>query len=174
VLVVVLAVLLRLALWWLQARSGAVQPGDPEEYYRAALHLMQGGYHDTGKWLRPPLYPALLALLFTASGVDITRALLIQAVLSGISVPVFGLLAQRLYGRRDVALAAGAGAALFVPLASFGSVLFAEGLFVVLIVLALAQLVRAMGQGWCTPWARGHAGASALRCGVACCWGSRR
>ena len=83
----VLAVGLRLLFWQLQARSGAVQPGDPEEYYRAALHILQGGYHDTGKWLRPPLYPAFLALVFSIVGVDLVRSMLVQAVLSGLSVP---------------------------------------------------------------------------------------
>lgn len=137
-----LAVGLRLVFWQIQARSGAVQPGDPEEYYRAALHILQGGYHDTGKWLRPPLYPAFLALVFSIVGVDLVRSMLVQAVLSGLSVPVFGLLAWRLFGRRDAALVSAGLAAVFVPLASFASVLFAEGLFVVLIVAALAALVR--------------------------------
>lgn len=137
-----LAVGLRLVFWQIQARSGAVQPGDPEEYYRAALHILQGGYHDTGKWLRPPVYPAFLALVFSIVGVDLVRGMLVQAVLSGLSVPVFGLLAWRLFGRRDVALTSAGLAAVFVPLASFASVLFAEGLFVVLIVAALVALVR--------------------------------
>ena len=133
--------------------TATLSPGDPEEYYRAALHIMQGGYHDTGKWLRPPLYPAFLALVFSIVGVELTRTLFVQAVLSGLTVPVSGLLAWRLFGRRDAAFTATILAALFMPLASFGSVLFAEWLFVVLMIAALAAIfdryarrVRAL---WC-------------------------
>jgi|GEM_PF-731650 len=139
-IVIASAIALRIWMWSFQARSGAVPPGDAEEYYRSALHILQGGYYDTGKWLRPPLYPAFLALCFSLFGVDLGRTLLVQAILSGVSVPAFGWLAKRLFGGHSVALLAGLIAALFVPLASFGSVMFAEELFVILIVLALAAL----------------------------------
>ncbi len=161
-LIVIAAVALRLLFWHIQARSGAVQPGDPEEYYRAALHIMQGGYHDTGKWLRPPLYPAFLALVFSIVGVELTRTLFVQAVLSGLTVPVFGLLAWRLFGRRDAAFTATILAALFMPLASFGSVLFAEWLFVVLMIAALAAVVRS-----CDSLRRGDALVCGLLLGLA-------
>lgn len=139
-LITFLAVTLRLWFWSWQAPAGAVQPGDPEEYYRAALHMLQGGYHDTGKWLRPPLYPAFLALMFVLAGVDVRWALLGQAVLTGVGVLAFAWFARRLFASRAVGLISAAIAASFVPLASFGSVLFAEALFVVLIILALALL----------------------------------
>jgi 4-amino-4-deoxy-L-arabinose transferase-like glycosyltransferase len=146
-IVIAVAIGLRIWMWSFQARSGAVPPGDAEEYYRAALHMMQGSYDDTGKWLRPPLYPAFLAFWFSLLGVDLSRTLLAQAILSGLAVPAFGWLAQRLFGRSTVSLLAGLIAALFVPLASFGSVLFAEELFVVLMVLALVALDLAIVQG---------------------------
>jgi 4-amino-4-deoxy-L-arabinose transferase-like glycosyltransferase len=148
-LIVGLAVLLRVWFWSWQAAAGAVQPGDPEEYYRAALHILQGGYHDTGKWLRPPLYPAFLALMFAAGGVDMRWALLGQAMATGIGVLAFAWLGRRLFDSRPVGLLSALIAALFVPLASFGSVLFAEALFVILIVVALALLDKVMGgAGW--------------------------
>ncbi len=156
-LVVLLAVALRLAFWWVQGRSGAVQPGDSEEYYRSALGLLHGGYYDTGKWLRPPLYPALLALMFLIGGVNVSWALFGQAVVTGVGVLAFAALGWQLFERRSVAVLSALMAALFVPLAQFGSLLFAEALFVVLIVLALALLVRASANGrWQT----------ALACGI--------
>lgn len=142
--IVGLAVALRVAFWSFQARSGAVQAGDPEEYYRAALHLLQGGYYDTGKWIRPPLYPLLLALLFRLLGVDVSAAMLAQALLTGVGVLAFGAYAWQRFGRRRTALLAALLAALYLPLASFGSVMFAEGLFVLLMPLALAALDRAI------------------------------
>ncbi|MCG8353904.1 MAG: hypothetical protein MI924_39570 [Chloroflexales bacterium] len=135
VIVVLLAVALRTAFWWFQARSGAVQPGDPDEYYRAALHILNGNYHDDGKWLRPPFYPAFLALMFAIGGISIPFALLGQAILSGIGVLAFVLLGTSLFERHDIGLASGLIAALFVPLASFGSALFAVALLVILVVL---------------------------------------
>lgn len=141
-LVLIQALLLRLAFWWLQGQSSAVPPADPEEYYRAALHIMHGGYHDTGKWLRPPLYPAFLALLFFATGTNVSLALLGQAILSSLGVLAMMVLSHWLFQRFNVALLSGVIAALFVPLASFGSVLFAEALFIALMILALALLVR--------------------------------
>ncbi|MFQ3633826.1 MAG: hypothetical protein SNJ65_19775, partial [Roseiflexus sp.] len=77
--IVLLALVLRLWFWYIQARSGAVPPGDPEEYYRAAVHILHGGYHDTGKWLRPPVYPVFLALLLPLAGMNVAGALLLQA-----------------------------------------------------------------------------------------------
>ncbi len=142
ILVLIQALLLRLAFWWLQGQSGAIPPADPEEYYRAALHIMQGGYHDTGKWLRPPLYPAFLALLFFATGTNVSLALLGQAILSSLGVLTVMVLSRWLFQRFNVALLSGVIAALFIPLASFGSVLFAEALFIALMILALALLVR--------------------------------
>ncbi|MFQ3662223.1 MAG: glycosyltransferase family 39 protein [Chloroflexaceae bacterium] len=146
-LIVALAVSLRVWFWAWQAPAGAVQPGDPEEYYRAALHLLQGGYHDTGKWLRPPLYPAFLALMFALAGVDVRWALLGQAIATGVGVLAFAWLGQRLFASRAVGLLSAALAAVFVPFASFGSVLFAEALFVVLIVMALALIDGAIVTG---------------------------
>jgi hypothetical protein len=149
--VVIVAVLLRVWFWSWQASSGAVQPGDPEEYYRAALHLLQGGYHDTGKWLRPPLYPAFLATMFAIAGIDVSFALLGQALLTGVGVLAFIVLGSWLFERRAVGLLSAFIAATFVPLASFGSVLFAEALFVVLVVLGLALFDRAqLRRTW--PW----------------------
>jgi 4-amino-4-deoxy-L-arabinose transferase-like glycosyltransferase len=143
-IVLVLAVGLRVWMWTFQAQSGAVQPGDPEEYYRAALHILQGGYHDTGKWLRPPLYPGLLALLFSMFGVELPRVLFTQALLAGLAVPAFGWLAYRMFRSELVALVAGFLAAIYIPFVSFSSVLFAEALFIILAVLALAALDRAI------------------------------
>ncbi len=142
--IVAVAVVLRVAFWWFQARGGAVQSGDPEEYYRAALHLLQGEYYDTGKWIRPPLYPLFLTLLFLLGGVDTARAMLLQAIATGAGVLVFYAYSRQRFQRRDVAYASAIIGALFVPLASFGSAMFAEGLFVLLMVAVLALLDRAI------------------------------
>ncbi len=145
--IIILAVALRVGLWWWGARSGAVPPGDPEEYYRAAVRILQGGYDDAGKWLRPPGYPALLALLLPLAGMDVARATLIQSALMGLGALAFYAFGRQVLGRHDVGLLAGLLAALFVPLAAFGSALYAEALFVTLMVLGLTALDRAAQAG---------------------------
>jgi hypothetical protein len=129
-----LAIGLRVGFWWMQSRSGAVQPGDSTEYVQGALHLLLHGDYATGpKWLRPPLYPLFLAVTFVLSGIDLSRAMLLQALVTGLGVLPFAALGYAIFWRRDVALVSALIAALFVPFAAYGSVLFAEALFVVLI-----------------------------------------
>ncbi|MBC8159675.1 MAG: glycosyltransferase family 39 protein [Roseiflexaceae bacterium] len=151
---VALALALRIGLWWMQARSGAVQAGDPEEYYRAALELMRGSYYDTGKWIRPPLYPLFLAALFLSGGIDTAQAMLLQAILGAAGVLLFAWYGWQRFGRRSVALASAALAALYIPLASFGSAMFAEGLFVLIMLASLAALDRVLvTPRYATRWA---------------------
>jgi hypothetical protein len=144
--IVLLSIAVRLLLWHWAARSPAVPPGDPEEYYRAALHILQGGYHDTGKWLRPPIYPALLALLLPLAGMDVSRALLLQSALMGVGTLAFYALGRQLVGR-GAGLLSALIAALYVPLAAFGAAMYAEALFVTLLALGLATLDRALVTG---------------------------
>lgn len=135
-----LAIGLRIVFWWMQSRSGAVQPGDSTEYVQGALHLLQGDYATGPKWLRPPLYPLFLAATFAIVGVDLSRAMLVQALVTGLGVLPFAALGYAVFRRRDVALLSALIAALFVPFAAYGSVLFAEALFVVLIAAGFALL----------------------------------
>lgn len=141
--VIVLALAMRLWFWWIQARSGAVPPGDPEEYYRAAIHILHGGYHDTGKWLRPPVYPAFLALLLPAAGMHVAGALLLQACILSVGVLAFYAFGAHLFGH-ITGLVTALLAAIFVPLASYASSLYAEALFITLLVAGLTALDRAI------------------------------
>lgn len=141
--VIVLALAMRLWFWWIQARSGAVPPGDPEEYYRAAIHILHGGYHDTGKWLRPPVYPAFLALLLPAAGMHVAGALLLQACILSVGVLAFYAFGAHLFGR-ITGLVTALLAAIFVPLASYASSLYAEALFITLLVAGLTALDHAI------------------------------
>ena len=130
---IALAVGLRVAFWWMQARSGAVQPGDSLEYYQGAVSLLTGAGYLTGlKWIRPPLYPLALAATFAVTGIDLVRAMLVQAVVSGVGVLAFAALGSALFRRRDVALLSALIAALFIPFAAYSSVLFAEAIFIML------------------------------------------
>lgn len=155
--IVALALAARLWFWQVQAQSGAVPPGDPEEYYRAAVHILHGGYHDTGKWLRPPVYPVFLALLLPLAGMSISGALLLQACVLSVGTLAFYAFGKQLFGRAT-GLATALLAALFVPLASYASSLYAEALFVTLLVAGLTLLDRALARG--SGWTAAGAGAA--------------
>ncbi len=144
--IVLLALALRLWFWYIQARSGAVPPGDPEEYYRAAVHILHGGYHDTGKWLRPPVYPVFLALLLPLAGMNVAGMLLLQACALSAGVLAFYAFGRRLFGR-VTGLGTALLAALFVPLASYASSLYAEALFITLLMAGLAIVDLAFVRG---------------------------
>ena len=143
-LILVVAVALRLWFWYIQARSGAVPPGDPEEYFRAAVQILGGGYDDAGKWLRPPAYPVLLAALLTLTRGDVALALLWQATLAGLGALTFYWYGMQRFGSRLVAERAALAYALFIPLAAFASSLYAETLFILMLVAGLTLLDRAM------------------------------
>ncbi|MCX7858869.1 MAG: tetratricopeptide repeat protein [Chloroflexus sp.] len=139
--IIVIACLVRLWFWYIQARSGVVPPGDPEEYYRAAVHLLHGTYHDTGKWLRPPAYPVLFAVLLWLTGMNVAMAQLLQAVVFGFGVIIFFWFGLQLFDQK-VGIVTALLAALFVPLASYASSLYAEVWFITLLVGSLSLLDR--------------------------------
>lgn len=144
--VLMLAVGIRVAFWWMQSRSGAVQPGDSQEYVQGALNLLDGTFSTGDKWLRPPLYPLFLAATFVIVGVDMTGAMFLQALVTGIGTLAFGALGYAIFERWNVAFLSMLIAALFIPLAAYGSVLFAEALFVVLITASFALILRSLAQ----------------------------
>ena len=80
-IVVVLAVLIRIA-YNLALHSNGHPPGsfviDEREYFGAAHMLSEGrgfSFYDTALWVRPPLYVASLAAIFTLGGTPISPPL---------------------------------------------------------------------------------------------------
>lgn len=142
-----LAMALRAVFWAMQSRSGAVLPGDSQEYVQGALSLLLRGEFITGeKWLRPPLYPLFLAVCFTLFGIDIARALLVQALLTAVCVLPFAALGRRLSGRPAVGVASALIAALYLPFAAYSSVLLAETLFILFQTTFFALALRAIDE----------------------------
>lgn len=151
-LVVCLALIPRLWLWYDQGAAGMVYPGDQDEYYRGAIHiLLQGDYYDDGQWLRPPLTSLFLALVFALLGnVDIPAAMLVQCVLSALTLPLLAATARRLFDSRGAGVVAALIGALFLPFASYASQLLSETLciFTVALSLLLFEIARQNGLSW--------------------------
>lgn len=100
---IVLALLLRLlfALPVLVHPERSFVPGDSERYHRLAINVaFRGSFsiNDEPYFLRPPAYPAFLALLYRAFGANERIAVLAQIVVSVITVALLGMLTKALFG----------------------------------------------------------------------------
>jgi len=123
--------------------------GDEQHYQAIATNLVHGeGFSQWGAptSMRPPLYPFLIAAIWTATGVGQLDAVrLVQVALGVLTVAAVYALGRRMYGER-VGLIAAAIAAVYPSLIVTGVLLLTETIFtllVVLLVLAFARLVKA-------------------------------
>jgi len=99
---------------------------------------------------QPPLYPYLLALIFTVGGEDLYPPRLVQALLGACTCVLVYLIGLRLFPR-GVAIGAGLAAALYGPLIYFDGELLPTTLAIFLYLLLLGFLVAApLSRRW--PW----------------------
>lgn len=76
-------------------------PGDSERYHRLAMSIafkQRFSINHEPYFLRPPAYPAFLALLYRAFGADARIAVLAQIAVSALTVVLVGMLARALFG----------------------------------------------------------------------------
>lgn len=145
--ILALALTLRLGLAVLHDPPPAT--GDAADYARHAASLAdQGSYPESGiapsggpTAFRPPGYPLQLAAVYEVIGRgDGPRV--VGALIGTLAVALLGLCALWLFGRRE-ALAAMALAAVFPPLIMVSVAQLSEGLFIALMLAALACGLRA-------------------------------
>jgi 4-amino-4-deoxy-L-arabinose transferase-like glycosyltransferase len=118
--------------------------GDAADYARHAAAIADhGSYPQSGiappggpTAFRPPGYPLVLAAVYAALGRE-EAPRVVGAIVGTAAVGLLGLVALWLFGRR-VALAAMGLAAIFPPLIMVSVATLAEGLFVALVLAALA------------------------------------
>lgn len=151
-LIVLLALALRLALWAQPLHEPA---NDETEYIAVAYDLLEGRgwqFYTHYHWLRAPLYPLFLAGSLWLSGGNLHLAALPNIALSVATVALVFLLTEALTGSRAgscsgsresaaPALAALLAALLFT-LNTFASLYMSETLFTFLFTAALLLLVR--------------------------------
>lgn len=113
--------------------------GDEEYYVEHARSLAAGaGYEGS---MRPPLYPAFLAVAFKLSGGSLLAARLLQIPVSLLTALLVFDLVARLFGRRAALVSCGA-TALLPTLVHYTHFLWSETLFVALFMASLWALVR--------------------------------
>lgn len=146
-LITLLGLGLRLLVW----RWREFQPlgGDEQEYLDAALALLQERRYQELLFMRPPLYPVLLAAWIYAVDSLVQNLRLIQALVSTATIPLIALLAlevARSLGHarptRPAWLAA-ALCALSYTLAANAAELLTETVFLFGLTLALLLILKA-------------------------------
>jgi tetratricopeptide (TPR) repeat protein len=144
-LIVVAALLIRLALWALPLHQLA---NDEHEYVRVARDLLAGrgwSFYESYHWLRAPLYPLFLAASLALAGGDLQRAALPNLALSTLNVLLASAIAREIAPpalARRAGLIAATLSALLLTFATFASLYMLETLFATLLGVALLALLR--------------------------------
>lgn len=157
-LILALALLLRIGATAIL--TDELPPGADESAYRTiAASIASGdGYPDRSEIAgggpsaaSPPGYPYLLGGLFALSGDSVDFARAAQALLGTLTVALIGLVAWQVFGRREVALAALAIAAVYPPLVVISAPLMTESLLLPALlgmVAAALELRRSGALRW--------------------------
>jgi 4-amino-4-deoxy-L-arabinose transferase-like glycosyltransferase len=134
---------------------------DPADWSGHGWHIASGqGMPDSNRApaggpsaFRPPGYPVFLGAVYWAVGVEADPvARLVQALLGTVVVGLIGLIALRLWGKRVALIALGL-AAIAPPLVVLSTALVSEGVFVPLVVGAVAAALEARRSSHPRRWA---------------------
>ena len=143
----VAAVVLR--AYWMVHHS-TVLDEDATEYARIAENLLHRGAYvglfEGPELMFPPFFPVLLALGSLVTGSAESAARLVPFLAGVLLVPTVFAVARFMYGLR-VALGAAALTALHPVLIDLSSTAYAEGIYLVLILVGLYWALRALDSG---------------------------
>ncbi len=143
-LIILAAIGVRLAFWFLVVGLDTPGWGDEPDYHRLATEISEGrGFlNPLGEptAARPPLYPIVLGGLYALTGPDPDAGRALQVALGAVVVLLIYFLARRLFSA-EVALVAAGLAALNPGLIYVSALLMTENLYVVLLLLFLLVMV---------------------------------
>lgn len=127
------------------AQTGSIMliGGDGVEYWAVGRSLAEGGgfVGMDGPSARPPLWPAVLSLGLRVSGTALRDAQLVAALVGATAVPLSGLAARRVAGRR-AGLATAAAVAVWPGFWLFEWTVLSETLLLPLVALFLLVVYR--------------------------------
>ena len=130
-------------LIYIYANQDAIE-SDEVTYDNLAMRLLETKSYiaadGTPTSYRPPLYPAFLALVYSAFGHNLFIARIIQIILSAISVCLLYLTADRIFGR-VTAILTGIFSSFYMPFVICGNRLYAETLFTFFLTLIIYLVV---------------------------------
>lgn len=138
--VFLLALVVRLVFVCVFNRPGDFVRSDMWVYDHRARNLLSG---DLSAWdtFTPVGYPAFVAVVYALSGKSALAVGVLQAFLGALTAALSTLLAERTFGRRELALLLGVLCALHVPGVFYTGFLLTETTFSFLVVSAAAALV---------------------------------
>ena len=146
IVIVLVGLVVRLAFWFLLIGFGPVGGGDEPGYHRLAVGLAEGrGFvNEAGDPTasRPPLYPALLAAVYSATATDANAARALQVLLGTCIVFLVCVLAERLFSPA-VALLSAALIAVNPALVYLSALIMTENVYTLLLLLFLIALAPA-------------------------------
>lgn len=91
---------------------------DSATYHRMATAMADDSWHSQAPFWQPPLYPALLSMLYRTIGSDMIPVRLAHGLTAAAAAVLAYAIGRRLGGKR-IALAAGLATACYGPLAVF-------------------------------------------------------
>src|SRR5687768_14815193 len=139
-----LAVRLAIVAWTADTPLARSPTLDSRQYLVWAQWILDGRFTWPQPWAQGPAYPLLLAGLLALTGGSLNMVSAIQGALGAFSAVVTMMIAVRVFDRR-AAIAAGVLQAVYAPLALAQTSLFVEGLFVLLMSLAVLSLLALRG-----------------------------
>lgn len=143
----VLAVSLRIAAFS-EGRAGI--ESDEKEYDRLATGIMTSKTYTSAAGAptshRPPLYPAILALIYAAFGHSYFAVKVIQALASSATVILIYLIADRIFNR-TTAILASFFASFYMPFIVCARLLYTETLFIFFLFLITYLILTIKGPG---------------------------
>jgi 4-amino-4-deoxy-L-arabinose transferase-like glycosyltransferase len=144
-IILFVAIIVRLGFWFAVVGFDTAGWGDEPDYHAHALDISEGRGFLSPKGevtaYRPPLYPIVLAGLYSITGPDPDAARALQVILGGVIVLLVYALATQLFSVR-VGLVAAALAAVNPGLVYMSALIMTENLYVILMLLMLMVLVR--------------------------------
>ena len=117
----------------------AVLLGDSREYDRWAQEIAGGAWIGSGVFYQAPLYPYVLAIVYSLAGHDIAIVRILQAVAGAVSCVLLGMAGRRFFSPAAGLIAAGL-IAVYPPAIFFDALIQKSSLDLVLMSLLLACL----------------------------------
>lgn len=144
----ILALSIRLAFI---AAAGNNVESDEAEYDRLGLNLTESrGYINSFDGAatshRPPLYPAMLAIIYRTFGHDYFIVRLIQALIGALTVCVFYLIAGKIFNK-PTALLVGIFSSFYMTFVFYTKFLYTETLFSFLLAVIVFMIIDAKDPG---------------------------
>ncbi len=142
-LIVILLVALALRTLFLLLTRDIRPVFDEGVYFNMAKEILANGDFQA-RWLWPPGQAYFMAGVFGIFGVNILAVKAVQVILSTLSVYLIYLVCRQTFGNERTALLAGAIAAIYPSLIAFSHYLWAETLFIFLLLCFVHLLLRSI------------------------------